>query len=808
MLNDLRFAFRMIATHRWFSAAVVATLALGIGINTTVFTLVNAVLFKPVPIPGGERLVTVVHQNVVKANNRSSISLPDYREYKANTQSFEGFEALTGGQAVLSEQGSAPERFNMSRVTSGLFTMLRTAPVAGRGFSPENDKLGAEAVALIGYGVWQKRYGGTPDVIGRVVRLNGKPTTIIGVMPAGFRFPQREDVWIPYVPNEEEQKRTMRQLQIFGVRKAGISIAEANADLAVIGTRLAKTFPDTNKDFSPLVRTFHDTYNGDKIRNVFLTMLGAVGFVLLIACANVANMMLSRAVARGREISVRAALGATRWQIVRQLLVESVLLSSLGGIAGLGLAAIGVHLFDLATQDVGKPYWIQFDMDWRAFLYFAAVSVLSGIAFGLVPALRAARVDLNAVLKDGTPSGGSQRGGKLTATLVVLQFALTVVLLAGAGMMVRSFFAAQSINPFVRPESLFVGRVQLPEGKGERYADVTTRRQFWDNLLPELARIPGVTGVTIATNFPGLGANRRPIEIEGRPIENPEQPPRAAIIQQNPGYLGLIGLPLVLGRDFIASDGEPGKEATVVTRAFAAKYWPNESPIGKRLRFNPGKKPGEWMTVIGMSGDMIHNQQAPEDEPPLLFISTRQEMWGWMGVMLRTPGDPNKLAAPVREALQKLDVDLPLFEAGTMTAALDRERWFLVVFGSLFAVFGASALLIASVGVYAVVSQSTARRTREIGIRMALGATTGGITRLVLSRGMIQLGIGLIVGLAGAFAATRLLSKVGFLVQTSPNDPLVFGTTVAMLVAIGIFACWLPARRASRLDPTKALRHE
>jgi putative ABC transport system permease protein len=313
MLNDLRFAFRMIATHRWFSAAVVATLALGIGINTTVFTLVNAVLFKPVPIPGGDRLVTVVHQSLTKANNTTSISLPDYREYKANTQSFEGFEALSGGQAVLSEQGSAPERFNMSRVTSGLFTMLRTPPVIGRGFSSENDKPGAEAVALIGYGVWQKRYGGTRDVIGRVVRLNGQPTTIIGVMPEGFRFPQREDVWVPLVPTDELEKRTNRALRIFGVRKPGISISAANADLAVIGTRLAKTFPDSNKDYGPLVRTFHDTYNGDKIRNVFLTMLGAVGFVLLIACANVANMMLSRAVARAREITVRAALGATRW---------------------------------------------------------------------------------------------------------------------------------------------------------------------------------------------------------------------------------------------------------------------------------------------------------------------------------------------------------------------------------------------------------------------------------------------------------------------------------------------------------------
>ncbi len=808
MLNDLRFALRMIATHRWFSAAVVATLALGIGINSTVFTLVNAVLFKPVPIPGGERLVTVVNQNVVRANNRSGISLPDFREYKAQNQTFEGLEALTSGQAVIGEPGNTPERYNFARVTSGLFMLLRTPPVLGRGFSAENDRPGAEPVALIGYGVWQKRYGGAPDILGRVVRLNGQPTTIIGVMPEGFRFPQREDIWVPLVPTDDLEKRNNRALQVFGIRKPGVSIPEANADLVVIGQRLAKTFPDTNKDFSPLARTFHDTYNGDRIRNVFLTMLGAVGFVLLIACANVANMMLSRAVARAREISVRAALGATRWQIVRQLLIESVLLSSLGGLFGLGLALVGVHLFDLATQDVGKPYWIQFEMDWRAFLYFAALSVGSGIVFGLVPALRAARADLNAVLKDGSPSGGSHRGGKLTAALVVLQFALTVVLLAGAGMMVRSFFAAQAINPFVRPDSLFAGRIQLPEGKGERYADLLARQQFWDRLLPEIARLPGVTGAAIATNFPGLGANGRAIEIEGRPIENPEQPPRCTMVLQSPGYLGLIGLPVLLGRDLNASDGETGKEATVVTRAFAAKYWPNESPIGKRLRFNPGQKPGPWMTVVGLCADIVQNQQAPDDEPPLLFVSTRQELWGWMGLLVRTSGDPNALATPIRAAVQKLDADLPLYEAGTLTAALDRQRWFLVVFGSLFAVFGAAALSIASVGIYAVVSQSTLRRTREIGIRMALGASTGSVARLVLTGGMLQLGLGLALGLGGAIAATRLMKGVGFLIQTSPNDPLVFILTVGVLVAIGLFACWLPARRAARIDPTQALRTE
>jgi putative ABC transport system permease protein len=808
MTNDLRFALRMLATHRWFSAAIVLTLALGIGINTTVFTLVNAVLFKPVPIPGGERLVTVEHQNLKKPDNFSGVSLPEFRSFKEQSHSFENLEAYSGSQAVLSESTNPPERYRAGRITSGLFGMLKTAPVLGRGFTAENDRLGAQTVVLIGHGVWQNRYGGSREIIGRAVRVNGQPATIIGVMPAGFKFPQNEDVWLPLVPTEDLEKRTTRPLRLFGLTKPGVSIEEANADLAVIAQQNEMSFPDTNKDLGATVRTFHDTYNKGEIRMVFLMMLGAVGFVLLIACANVANMMLSRSIARAREIAVRAAMGAARWQLVRQLLVESVLLSCLGGLLGLGLAMAGVHAFDLATRDVGKPYWILFEMDWVAFLYFAVVSVISGIAFGIVPALRASRVDLNTVLKDGTPSGGSSRGGKLTAALVVLQFALTVVLLTGAGLMIRSFFAAQASNPFIRAESIFTVRIQLPEGKGERYEQQPTRLQFWDKLLPQLAALPGVTHAAASSSFPGMGSNQREIEIEGRPNENPEQPPRAQLIVQTPGYLSAIGQSILVGRGFNETDGETGREAAVVTREFAAKHWPDALAVGQRFRFIQNKKPGPWMTVIGVCNDIVQNIQARETPPPLVYISYRQEAWGWMGLLLRTDSNPTGLAMPVRSTVQRLDPDLPLFDVRTLSVALEKQRWFLDVFGTLFCVFALSALAMASIGIYAVVAQSTARRTREIGIRMALGSTANGILRLVLSRGAIQLGVGLVLGLAGALGATRLMKSAGFVIQISPYDPLVFVSTTILLAAIGIFACWLPARRAARVNPVQALRTE
>ena len=807
MLHDLRFALRMIAHHRWFSAAVIVTLALGIGVNTTVFTLVNAVLFKPVPVPGGERIVTVAHRPIGGQTHHEGMSLPEFREYRAQNRAFEGLEAVAMGDAILSEKDNPPQRYELARITSGLFGMLHIPPVLGRGFSADDDKPGAEPVALISYSVWQSRYAGRGDAIGRRVRVNGTPSTIVGVMPPEFQFPNVQDVWLPLVPDEELLKRTNRALMVFGIMKPGTTVEMANEDLAVIGRRLATAYPETNKERVPLVRTFHQTFNGDRIQAVFLTMLGAVGFVLLIACANVANMMLGRAVARAREISVRAAVGASRWQLVRQLLVESVLLSLLGGLLGLGLSWFGVHAFDLATRNVGKPYWVTFTMDWRALAYFGAISGLSGIAFGLVPALRASRVNLNTALKDGAPSGGTGRGSRLSGGLVVAQFALTMVLLAGPGFMVRGFLAAQTLNDFVRPEHLLTGRLQLPEAKGERYAEPAVRARFLRELLPELGALPGVSQIAATSFLPGMGAAQWDLEIEDHPNVDPKQPVHGAVVVQTPGYRATIGLPMLAGRDFSETDGDPGREAAIVTREFAARFWPGLSPVGKRFRQYDNGKPGPWMTVIGVTADMVQDPQNP-DAAPLFFINHRQEPWGWMAVVLRVSGDPTGLAAAVRATVQKRDADLPVSEVAVLPSILDHERWFLRVFGTLFLVFALIGLLMASVGLYAVVAQSTARRTREIGIRMALGATARRILGMVLARGMRQLGLGLALGLGGAVAATHLLAQVGFLFQVSPNDPAVFAAIAGLLVAIGGFACWLPARRAAALEPVQALRQE
>ena len=809
MIQDLRFALRMIASHRWYAAAIVVTLALGIGINTTVFTLVNAVLFKPVAVPGGSRLITINGQNLTEANSRFGVSHLDFLEFRAQQQSLAGLEAATSGSAVLSETSHPPEQFRLGRITPGLFGMLQMQPVLGRNFSVDDAKAGAEGVVLLGDGVWRNRYLADPNILGRAIRVNGAPATVIGVMPPGFKFPNNEDLWMPLIPGPDTEDRANRTLAAYALLKPEVSIEAARVEFATIAQRLSASYPNSNKDVGATVETFHQRFNGGQIRTIFLTMFGAVGLVLLIACANVAVLMLGRGIDRRREIALRAALGASRGQIVRQLLIESVLLSVLGGMFGLGLAVGGVHAFNLATSDVGKPYWIDFSLDLVVVGYFAAISIFSGLLFGLAPALRAARVDLNTTLKEGTSVSGDRGGSKLVAGLVVVQFALTVVLLTAAGLMMRSFLSAQIMNEFLPVERLFTARLDLPRGQGQRFAERALRLQFYDELQTRLTGLPGVTHAAFASHLPGMGASNRELEIEGQPLADPKTGLRATAVVHTPGYLAVIGLPLIAGRDFGANDGEPGREAAIVSRGFALRHWPNREAVGARFRFLEGrdKKPGPWLRVVGVVENMIQ-RTGESDPPPLILTPLRQDSTAGMTLVLRTAGDPAALAPAVRTLVQSLDAELPLFNVRTMQGAIDRSFWYLRVFGSLFLTFAVAGLLMASVGLYAVVARATSRRTREIGIRMALGATSGRILRLVLAGGLTQLGVGLLLGLGGAFAASQLLVKTEMLVRVSPYDPGIFIGVTTLLVVIGLVACAIPARRAAALQPVRALRDE
>jgi putative ABC transport system permease protein len=800
MAHDLQFALRMIFSHRLFSAAVVTTLALGIGLNTMVFTLINAVLFKPVPVPGGAQLVAIRNSNATQSDDSMRVSYPDFREYRAQNSSLAALEAASDEEAVLSETGNPPQAYQMERASAGIFEMLHMQPILGRGFLSTDDKAGAAPVLVLGYGVWKDRYGSSPSVVGRQVRVNEKPATIVGVMPKGFRFPTNVDMWIPLVPTPELEKRTNRPLQVFGMLKSGTGIVQANVDMNGIARRLATQYPDTDKDIGVLVLTFHETYNGGQIRLIFLLMLAAVGFVLLIACANVANMMLSRALVRQREISIRSALGASRWRVVRQLLIESVLLSTFGGVLGLGLAALGVYWFDLSTQNVGKPYWIQFTMDYAVFGYFAALCIFSGLLFGTAPAMRFSRVDLNDVLKEGARSAGKHRGGKLSGLLVIFQFALTLVLLTGAGVFVHSLLENLSANLSVPSEQIMTARIDFPE---DRYKDTDARQRFYDQLLPRLKAVPGVTHVALGSDLPGLGAATSQIEIEHSLVEDAAHRPSVSYVVQSPGYLEAINLQILVGRDFNETDGTANHKVTILTRACAEHFWPNQSAIGKRLRFYDDKnKPGDWVTVIGISANIV--QQFDEKSPkPLLFVPFRQEGWNGMALLVRSSDNPT---SAVRAALQSLDSNLPLRDVNMLPQAIEHRQWYLHLFSKLFSGFALIALMIASVGIYAVLAQATNSRTQEIGVRMALGADARNIVLLVMRRGLWQIVAGLALGVAAALPASRLMASLPLSVSSS--DPVVFIIVATLLAVVGLFACWIPARRAAALDPVKAIRYE
>ena len=801
----------MILAQRWFSVAVVVTLALGIGLNTMVFTLVNAVLFKPVGVSGGARLVAINRYDRQRDNNSMRLSLPELLDYRAQTKTMESLEGADDQEGVLSERGTPPQAFHLEHASTGIFTMLHVNPVLGRNFLPSDGEANATPVVMLSYGLWQDRYHGDASVIGRAVHVNEKSATIIGVMPKAFRFPAQTDLWMPILPSADLEKRNNRRFQLFGMLRPGASLDQANAEMGAIAYRLAAQYPETNQQnnvqqISAKAETFHEHYNGGNVRTVFLLMLVAVGFVLLIACANVANMMLSRALGRQREMSIRTALGASRWRVVRQLLLESVMLSTFGGLLGLTLAAAGTHWFDMQTQNVGKPYWIEFTMNYAVFGYFAALCIVSGLLFGLVPALRSSRVDLNEVLKEGARSMGGSRGGRFSAVLVVLQFALTLVLLTGAGIFVRSLMLHLEANHAVPANQLLAARIEFPD---DRYKDAEAREHFYDELLPHLRAVPGVNHAALTSSLPAMGSGDRAIEVENSvPVDNPVNRPHVSFLVQSPGYLATIHLPLLAGRDFSTADGTAGHKVAILTRDCAEHFWPHEPAIGKRFRFYEDddkthkEKAGDWITVIGVSGNLA--QDLEESIPkPLLFVPYKQEGWNGMSLIVESKIDPT---GAVRAAVQQMDAELPLRDLSMLNATLDHQQWFLHLFSTLFLGFAIIALLMASVGLYAVIAYAVNSRTQEIGVRMALGASTRNILLLVMRRGFVQIAAGLILGLAAAFPVARVMSTLP--IGVSKADPLVFLSVATVLCTVSLFACWLPARRAAALDPVKAIRYE
>ncbi len=804
ILDDVRLAFRMLAKSPKFSAVVVLVLALGLGANATVFTLVNAVLFRGLPFEKPDQIVDLRTQRFSSGQNRRmGVSYPDFLDWKAQSTSFQELAADTMETTNVSDRSGVAERYLGASVSANFFALIGQKPLLGRDFVAGDGLPGAAPVVILSHGVWKTRYGLDPAILGRIVRVDDVPASVIGVMPEGMKFPLNNDLWTPLVPARRDLERDARKYNAIGRLKDRVTLAEARAEMEHIAKTLEKAYPKTNQGIGILVKPYNEAANGGPLRVIFLALLGAVGFVLMIACANVANLLLSRSLRRAREMAIRTALGASRWRVIRQLLVESVMLGLAGGALGLLLSWWGVRMFDSTVANVGKPYWIKFSMDYVVFGYVAAISIGTGLFFGLAPALQMSKVDVNEILKEGgRGTSGTSRARYLSAILVIGEFALALVLLAGAGLMIRSFLRVYGLDPGFSTNNILTMQFTLGEAK---YPKLAGRVRFYEQLLPRLESIPGVESVAVASAVPLIGESDWRYELEGHPPIEREKSPAAEGLVVTPDYFRVLGVPLQRGHVFDNSDGVDGRLAVVVNQQFAARCWPRENAVGKRLRLirEEGERP--WLTVVGVSPNILTNlfQQEP---PAVIYVSYRQDAYASAVIVTRTGVPAATLAPAFRLAVQSLDGDLPLYDVATLQESITHRRWALPVFGSLFAFFAILAMVLSSIGIYAVVSYSVTRRTQEIGIRMALGASRGSILRLVLSAGVRQLAIGLGVGLGIALALTRLLGSV--LIGVSPTDPFTFTAILTLLALVGLLACWLPARRATRVDPLVALRYE
>jgi predicted permease len=814
LLQDLQFALRLLIKDKWFSLVAVIALALGIGVNATVFTFVNAVLIRGLPFDNPDEIRALNSYDPVRSRDMG-VSYLDFTDWRAATRTFSGLAAYTGTTMNVSDEGRPPERFSGTFISANGFPLLGQAPVVGRGFVPDDDRPGAPPVVLLGSGVWKSRYGSDAGIVGRTIRVNDIPSAVIGVMPEGFKFPQNADLWQPLsmMPSLQTQARNARGLELFGRLADGISPAEAEAELLTIGQRLARDHPDTNANVQPKVQTFNERQNGGPIRAVFLSLMGAVGFVLLIACANVANLLLSRAAERSREIAVRVSMGATRWRIVRQLLIECLVLATVAGLLGLALSTIGIRLFDAATQNVGKPYWIQFTMDGRVFAYLAAICLGTAVLFGLAPAMHVSKTDVNEVLKEGGRSGSAgMRVRRWSGALVIGELALTLALLAGAGFMMRNFVTLYRTDLGIDTSRLLAASLTLPERK---YPATEQRLAFYQRLEERLRGNPQILGLSFASNRPMGGGFARQLAIEARPPASGEQPPTVTMLTVDAGYFETLGLPLRRGRALTAVDGSPGAEAAVINERFAQMHFAGEDPLGRRIVLTldlaggaaPANVPTSLTaTIVGVVPNVRQRDFASANTDPVAYFPYRADPRASMTLLAQTDGNPERLTALLREEVRGVDPDLPIFNVLTLDQSLAQQRWPFRVFGTMFAIFACIALLLSAVGLYAVTAYSVSQRTQEIGVRTALGAASWQVMSLFLRRALVQLGIGLTLGIGAALGVGKIFESTELLVQINGRDPLTIVSIAALLAAVGMVASVWPARRATALDPLVALR--
>jgi putative ABC transport system permease protein len=805
LLHDLRFALRALRRSPGLTAAAVAALGLGVGATAAVYSVVDAVLLEPLPYPEPGELVVLIDSNPEAGFPRFSTAPPDFADWRRQARSFETLAAFTRANLTLDAPGSEPERVAGAAVTHGFFEALGVEPAHGRAFRPEEDRLGGESVAVLGEGLWRRRFGADPGIVGRGITIGGEPRRVVGVMPAGFEFPTEVELWLPLALVIGDEQRGSHWLAVLGRLREGTGLEAAQTEMTAIAAGLAEAYPATNEGWTVRLHRLHDLLVED-VRPALRVLTAAVVAILLIVCANVANLLLVRTARRERELAVRGALGAGRGRLLRQLVTETVVLSLAGGLLGLVLGVPGTRAL-VALNAEGIPRVDGIGLDLSVFLIALGAAMAAGLAAGLVPGLQAARRDLVGALKEGTAGAGEGRRARLLRQgLVVAEVAVAVVLLVVAGLLVRSLLAIQGTSPGFEPRGALTAEVSLPEAT---YPDDAGRARFYRSLVERLEALPGVEVAGAGFPLPLAGSGYYlDFAIEGRPAPPPQEAPNAAIRFVTPGYVEALEVPLLAGRTITGADREESRPVALVNRAMARQLWPDESPLGARLRIgasDPAGGDGDWLEVVGVVGEVRHFDLTVEPGFEI-YVPMAQRPFETAGLVLRMEGDPRALAPRVRDAVRAVDPSLPVYRVRTLeevVAASLAERRF---GAALLGVFAALALVLACLGVYGVLSYGVAQRTRELGLRLALGAPRRGVLRLVLWQGLRLVLIGVAVGLAGAAAASRLLR--GLLYEVGAADPLTYAAVPAVLAVVALAAVWLPALRATRVEPVVALRTE
>lgn len=808
LIKDIRYGVRGLLKHPGFAALVIVTLALGIGASTAIFSVVNSVLLRPLPYPQAHRVVAI--QEIDAKGKRGQVTPANFLDWRSQNTVFEHLAAILTRPANLAT-GDQAERIDLAMTSANFFSVFATAPQRGRFFIPTDEQAGHAPIVVVSHNLWQRRFGGNADLIGKAITLDGQSYTVVGIAAPGFQYPDKTDVWVPpfrLAPTVNErmdptQVRGFGMLAVVGLLKPGVSLQQTASEMETITARLRQQFPNTNNRRFNRVVSLHEHLVGET-SSMLLLLFGAVGFVLLIACANVANLLLAGAASRQKEMAIRTALGASRWRVMRQLLTESTVLALAGGVGGLLLALWGVALMTrLLPQDF--PRLAEINMDWRVLGFTLGASLVTGILFGMAPVFQIAKNDVQGSLKEsGRGASGSKRHIRLRSLLIVGEVALSVVLLAGAGLLFRSFMQLQSVNAGFTPQQLLTVRLTP---SGPHYKQDADYMAFYSRVMEQIKALPGVQAVGAINTLPLAKGPTAGFRIEGAPLLTPDKWPSSNYRSVSSDYFQAMNIPLVHGRGFTDRDNQSAPLVMIVNQALARRDFPSVDPIGKRINLGGNDPKGQpiWWEIVGVAGD-VRNLELREEGSPDFYLPALQDTWTGMSIVVRTTVEPDSLTPEVRGIVAAVDKSAPVSEVKTMdhivSEAITQPRFNLFLLG----LFGGIALLLSAAGIYGVTAYSVTQRTHEFGIRMALGAQVGDVLTMILGQGMRLIGLGIVIGLLAAFALTRLLK--GLLFGVGANDPVTFVAITLVLLVVALLACYVPARRATKVDPLVALRYE